>query len=120
MATYKVTFLPSNKTFQVDSADLKSSRHGKPGCILDIARQHGIRIESACGGVGVCGTCHVIVVEGMKNLSPPDEDELDSIDRAPGNTPESRLACQAQIHGDVTVSIPVWNRNLVGEGQGQD
>ncbi len=118
--TYKVTFQPSGRTVEVDSLTLHESRHGRPGSLLDIALGRGIRIECACGGVGVCGTCHVIVVEGKQNLSEPDEDELDTIDRVPGNTPDSRLACQAQVRGDVTVRIPEWNRNIVGEGQGQD
>ena len=41
------------------------------------------------------------------------DDELDVIEQAPGNTPESRLACQAVVRDDVTVTIPEWNRNLV-------
>ena len=41
----------------------------------------------------------------MKNLSDPTEDELDTIEQQPGNAPNSRLACQAVVRGDVTVRI---------------
>jgi len=53
----------------------------------------------------------------MNNLSEADEDELDSVEKAPGNTPDSRLACQAVVVGDVTVTIPGWNRNIASENQ---
>jgi 2Fe-2S ferredoxin len=89
--------------------------HGAPGSLLDIALGAGVHIEHACGGVGACGTCHVIVERGAGGLSEPSEQELDLIDVAPGNTPDSRLACMAVVGGDVTVRIPGWNRNAAAE-----
>ena len=44
------------------------------------------------------------------------DEELDRVDYAPGATPQSRLACQAVVKGDVTVRVPNWNRNAVSEG----
>ncbi len=113
---YKVTFLPVARTVEVDPECFPYGDHGRPGSVLDIALTHGVQIEHACGGVGACGTCHVIVEKGMENLSPAAEDELDVVENAPGNRPESRLACEAVVKGDVTVRIPGWNRNLAGEG----
>lgn len=115
MPTYKVTYEPANVTVEVDPASYPYGSHGEPGSLLDIALTHGVAIEHACGGVGVCATCHVIVEAGMENLSPPTDEELDRVDYAPGSTPESRLACQAVVKGDVTVKIPNWNRNAVSE-----
>ena len=117
MPKYKVTFSPLGKTVEVDSEAMPPGRHGKPGSLLDIALANGIHIEHACGGVGVCGTCHVIVTEGAANLSPADDDEMDVVDQAPGATLESRLACQALVKGDVAVNVPAWNRNAVSEKQ---
>lgn len=111
---YKVTFLPAGKTVEVDPATMVN-RHGQPGCLLDIAIANGIEIEHACGGAGVCGTCHVIVTSGMENLSPAQDDEMDVVDQAPSVSLGSRLACQAVVQGDVTVTIPSWNRNAVKE-----
>ena len=111
MAKYKVTFLPANVTVEADPALYPYGNHGLPGSLLDIALSHGVELEHACGGVGVCATCHVIVNQGAENLAPADDDEMDRVDYAPGSTPQSRLACQAVVKGDVTVTVPGWNRN---------
>ncbi len=113
--TYKITFQPADKTVEVDPARFPLSRHGKCGSILDIALANGVHIEHACGGAGVCGTCHVIIDSGMSNLSPAEDDELDVVDQVPSSTLQSRLACQAIVKGDVTVTVPAWNRNIVNE-----
>ena len=115
MPSYKVTFKPAGVTVEVDPEKLPAGTHGRQGCLLDIAIANGVELEHACGGTGVCGTCHVIVEKGMENLSEADSDELDTISEAPGNSLNSRLACQAVLKGDVTVTIPAWGRNVVGE-----
>jgi ferredoxin len=50
-------------------------------------------IPFACSGEGICGSCLVEVVEGMKNLSPPTEAEKDFL----GDVSKQRLACQCNI-----------------------
>ena len=117
MPTYRVTFEPMGKTVEVDPAKYPFGDHGSPGSLLDIALANGVPIEHACGGVGACATCHVIVTAGAKNLSPAGEEELDLVELAPGSTPNSRLACLAVVQGDVTASIPAWNRNAVRENE---
>jgi 2Fe-2S ferredoxin len=114
---YKVTFLPVNKTVDVDPKELPYSRDGAKGSILEIALGHDVEIDHACGGVAACSTCHVIVREGLESCQEPSEAELDQLDNAPGLTPKSRLACQTVPNGsrDLVVEIPSWNRNLVRE-----
>jgi len=90
-------------------------RHGTPGSLLDIALSHGVDIECACGGEGVCGTCHVLVAQGAENLSEADDGEMDVLDEVPGSGLASRLACRAVVHGDVAVTIPSRSRNAVRE-----
>jgi len=51
---------------------------------------------------GDCGTCMMKVVEGWENLSTPSVIE-DKILRENGAARHVRLACQAQVLGDVTV-----------------
>src|SRR6185369_17206057 len=114
----KVTFLDIGRTVEFESGKLPYQEHGKPESILDVALNHGIQLEHACGGSCACTTCHVIVKEGDNNLSPAEEDELDRLDMAPGLTLHSRLGCQAVVTGDVTVEIPAWNINYVSEGGG--
>lgn len=112
----KVTFLPENQTFEFESGKLPYDHHGKPESLLDVALNNEFDLEHACGGSCACTTCHIIVKEGMENLSEADDDELDRLDMAPGLTLRSRLGCQAVVKGDVTVEIPEWNRNYISEG----
>jgi ferredoxin, 2Fe-2S len=106
VTTHKVTFLPLNRTVEVDDAQYPLADHGKPGSLLDIALAHDIVLEHNCGGSCACTTCHVIVVDGAENLSEMEGDEEDRLDLAEGLTIRSRLGCQAVVRGDVTVEIP--------------
>ena len=106
MALHKVTFLPINKTVEVDDAKYPLADHGKPGSLLDIALANDIELEHNCGGSCACKTCHVIVKEGAENLSEMQEDEEDRLDTAVGLTIRSRLGCQAIVRGDVIVEVP--------------
>jgi len=74
--------------------------------ILDVALSHHVPLEHNCGGNCACTTCHVIVREGMGNLSEMEEEEEDRLDTAEGLTLTSRLGCQAKVLGDVVVAIP--------------
>jgi ferredoxin, 2Fe-2S len=115
MTRHRVIFEPMGVTVEADTSLYPYGRNGEPGSILDIAVSHGVQVEHACGGAGVCATCHVIVVKGEENLSPAGDDELDVVDMAPNHTPQSRLACKAVVCGDVVVRIPGWNRNAASE-----
>ena len=61
---------------------------GKVGrSLLHIAINHGVDLDSACGGVLVCSTCHVIAESEIFNILPPqEEDETDMLDLAAGVT----------------------------------
>jgi 2Fe-2S ferredoxin len=106
MAVHRVTFLPLNRTVEVDDAKYPLADHGKPGSLLDIALANDIELEHNCGGSCACTTCHVIVKEGAENLSEMQEDEEDRLDTAVGLTIHSRLGCQAVVRGDVVVEVP--------------
>jgi 2Fe-2S ferredoxin len=115
---HKVTFLPSNRTVEVDENDLPYGDHGKPGSILDIALAHGIHLEHNCGGSCACTTCHLIIKQGMQNLSDMEDNEADRLDTAWDLTTSSRLGCQAVVKGDVVAQFPMYTRNYVQEGGG--
>src|SRR5579885_3273796 len=91
----KVTFLPMNETY--DAAEGES--------ILDVAINHDVPLQHACGGFCACTTCHVHVKSGMEKLSEMEDDEEERLDRASGLTLQSRLGCQAKVHGDTVVEI---------------
>lgn len=74
--------------------------------ILDVALNHDVPLEHACGGFCSCTTCHILVSSGQENLSPMEEDEEERMDSNGIRTPSARLGCQARIRaGAVTVEI---------------
>lgn len=75
--------------------------------ILDVARRAGAPVGNSCGGVGWCARCRVRVVAGAENLGPST-----SVERVKGSelafAHDERLACQATVKGDVTVTTTYW------------
>src|SRR6266481_3698130 len=96
---YKVTFLPSGKTFEVDPEKIPYGHNGIPGSILDICEGFKLGLDHACGGVCACSTCHVIVKEGLESCTEATDGEVGLPDDAPGTTPKSRLGCQTVHDG---------------------
>jgi len=70
-----------------------------------------------CPGLGLCGTCRVIVVKGMENLSTMGKRESFKSKTSMafiGHEKDMRLACQVKVNGDVEV-ITQPELNLFGE-----
>lgn len=108
MAKVKVNFQPSGRRGEVEEGIT----------LLDAARQLGVDIESICGGKGTCGKCKVRIEEGyfekdamdsrMSHLSPFTEVERKFI--KPDEGPNMRLACAAELKGDVKIFVPEKSR----------
>lgn len=108
MAKVKVIFQPSGRRGEVDEGM----------SLLDAARHLGVDIESICGGKGTCGKCKVRIEEGyfekdamdsrMSHLTPLTEVEKKFI--KPDEGPNMRLACAAELKGDVKVFVPEKSR----------
>jgi ferredoxin len=66
-----------------------------------------------CRGLGLCGTCRVLVKKGKENLSPKRRMERFTLFRmlsSIGHEDEMRLSCQCQVNGDCTVeTTPSFN-----------
>jgi 2Fe-2S ferredoxin len=117
----KVTFIlrdGTQKTVEFEHGKLEFQHHGLPESFLDLAMNTGIPLEHACGGSCACTTCHLIIKEGMQNLSDMEDNEADRLDTAWDLTTSSRLGCQAVIKGDVVAEFPMYTRNYVQEGGG--
>jgi 2Fe-2S ferredoxin len=117
----KVTFIlrdGTRKTVEFEHGKLEYQHHGLPESFLDVAMNSSIPLEHACGGSCACTTCHLIIREGMQNLSEMEDNEADRLDTAWELTTTSRLGCQAIIKGDVVAEFPMYTRNYVQEGGG--
>jgi ferredoxin len=75
--------------------------------LLDVARRAGAPLGASCGGVGICARCRVRVVDGAEHLSPPTTIEL-RIGGQRGFAADERMACQAVVTGECTVTTPYW------------
>jgi ferredoxin len=91
--------------------------------LREAARQAGISIYKGldrylnCRGLGLCGTCRVLVKKGMENLTPKTLMERINLNAHPltlfariGHEDEMRLSCQVKVNGDCTVQTqPEFN-----------
>jgi ferredoxin len=69
--------------------------------VIEVSEKVGSGIMYGCRE-GDCGTCLMEVISGMENLSTPSVLE-DKVLREQMASKRFRLACQAQVIGDVTV-----------------
>lgn len=65
--------------------------------LMEILKASDYPILATCGGMALCATCHVEVIEGLERLPDANDAELDMIDTLPNATSHSRLACQIRI-----------------------
>lgn len=108
----KITVLP-HPDYAPDGASLEVA----PGTsICDALLENTIDIEHACGKVGACTTCHVVIREGYDSLGQASDGEEDMLDRAWGVERLSRLSCQAiTTNADLIVEIPRYSLNHAKE-----
>lgn len=108
MKKHKVIFQPSGRRGKV----------AKGKTLLEAAQSLGVDIEGLCGNKKVCGKCKVRIEEGyfekdniesgMSHLSPLTDDEKKHI--KPEDGPGIRLACAAEVQGDVKIFVPERSR----------
>jgi ferredoxin len=65
--------------------------------LMEVLKASDYDIEATCGGMALCATCHIHVLEGLEQLPPAQDAELDMLDTLPAIQTESRLACQIKI-----------------------
>ena len=65
--------------------------------LMEVLRASEYPVEATCGGIALCATCYVEILDGVEKLDGPTDTELDMLDTLPSATPESRLACQIKI-----------------------
>lgn len=65
--------------------------------LMEVLKGEGYPILATCGGMALCATCHVQVLEGFGQLGEPNPDEADMLDTLPHLTSSSRLSCQIKV-----------------------
>jgi Na+-transporting NADH:ubiquinone oxidoreductase subunit F len=70
--------------------------------LLSALADAGIHLPSACGGVGTCGQCRTMVVQGGGAILPTELAQITKREAAAG----VRLACQVTVRQDMVVQVP--------------
>ena len=80
--------------------------------LMEFLKGNEYDILATCGGLALCATCHVEVLEGFDVLSEISNDEWSMLDTLPNITPTSRLSCQLRLSEDLN-NIKV---KIMGDG----
>ncbi|MGG7663914.1 2Fe-2S iron-sulfur cluster-binding protein [Dyadobacter sp. BHUBP1] len=62
--------------------------------LMEILKAYEYDIQATCGGMALCATCHIEVLEGKEKLPESNDQELDTLDTLPNADSNSRLSCQ--------------------------
>jgi ferredoxin, 2Fe-2S len=65
--------------------------------LMEILKASEYPVLATCGGMALCATCHVEILEGQDELGHASDVELDQLENLPEYYPTSRLACQVRI-----------------------
>jgi ferredoxin len=90
----KVTFMPRGQSFEVAAGTT----------ILVSAIQNGLHLRNDCTEA-ICGTDRVKILSGKEHLTERTDNEELTLEMMNASADE-RLACVAQVLGDVTVELP--------------
>jgi ferredoxin len=75
--------------------------------VLQALLAKDLKVLMACGGKGICATCHVHIKQGMDKLTTMTPREQRTLSFITGVEKNSRLACQCKVLGDgVVVELP--------------
>ncbi|MEM6962037.1 MAG: 2Fe-2S iron-sulfur cluster-binding protein [Myxococcota bacterium] len=75
--------------------------------LLQALLSEQVPVKMACGGRGLCATCHVYIEHGNDALTPRTKREVRTLDLIGSSCGSSRLACQAKVVNDgVIVKLP--------------
>jgi ferredoxin len=92
-----LTFEPIHETVEVVTRS----------ALLEGLLSKELKVMTACGGKGLCATCHVHVEKGQESLTPMSEREKRTLGFITSCDSRSRLACQARVIGEgVVVKLP--------------
>lgn len=66
--------------------------------LMELLKASEYDVLATCGGMALCATCCVDVLEGEDMLPEMSDDEYMMIDTLPDPLPNSRLACQLKLN----------------------
>lgn len=97
--TYRITVYPQ----EAEEADQLQGEGGQN--LFTFLTRRGYAMASACGGVGTCGKCKVVLHQGHKAPTESEKVHLSSRELEAG----WRLSCQQRIDREIVLTTPVYD-----------
>lgn len=69
--------------------------------LMELLKANEYDVLATCGGMALCATCCVDILEGEDKLKEIGDDEYAMLDTLPDLQPNSRLACQLKLSPDM-------------------
>ncbi|PTX18460.1 2Fe-2S ferredoxin [Pontibacter mucosus] len=70
--------------------------------VMEVLKANEFPVQAVCGGMAICATCHVEVLEnGQGELPDMGDDEAYMLESLPHATESSRLSCQLRVNPDL-------------------
>ncbi|GAB3199506.1 2Fe-2S ferredoxin [Pontibacter aydingkolensis] len=64
--------------------------------VMEVMKANELNVPAICGGMAICATCHVEVLQSGE-LPEPSDDEAYMLETLPHATATSRLSCQLKV-----------------------
>ena len=68
--------------------------------VMEVMKANELNVPAICGGMAICATCHVEVLQSGE-LPEPSDDEAYMLETLPNSTVTSRLSCQLKVNPDL-------------------
>ena len=68
--------------------------------VMEVLKANEFDVQAVCGGMAICATCHVEVLESGK-LPEMNDDEAYMLETLPHATDNSRLSCQLRVNPEL-------------------
>jgi len=68
--------------------------------VMEVLKANELEVQALCGGMAICATCHVEVLQSPP-LPEPSDDEAYMLESLPHATESSRLSCQLRVSPDL-------------------
>lgn len=80
--------------------------------LMEVLKGYGYDILATCGGMALCATCHIHILDGEDKIPERQDVELDMLDTLPDTEENSRLSCQIKISEELNgISIRIADQN---------
>ncbi|GAB3818680.1 2Fe-2S iron-sulfur cluster-binding protein [Pontibacter rugosus] len=69
--------------------------------VMEVLKANEFPVQAVCGGMAICATCHVEVLESHGELPEMSDDEAYMLETLPLVSDNSRLSCQLRLKEDM-------------------